>query len=929
MSRFYTTLPGHDLARLAAQLVIDHAPDLAEVLLLLPTRRSVLAMRSALRQCMGERATLLPRMLSLADIGDELPGLIGAAALPLLASIPPAMAATQRLYVLAAQVQQFEASRGGRASLMQALALAQQLAELQDRAIRAQVALTPETLQALFPGDYARHWQQSLAFLNIVAQHWPPLEAALGQTTPTTREVAMLTALAAHWQQHPPATPIFVIGSTGSQPATRTLLRTVAALPQGHVVLPGLDPRIAPEHWQAVDGGHPYEHLKTLLDEASLLPADVTLLGEMLPPSIWLTALQPVDAMANWANCNPVDAASIRLCACQHAEEEARIIALSLREALEKYSGRIALVTPDEGLMARVDAHLAQFHLQANRLSTGTLAQSPVGSAYIATLEAAEKPESLQALLNLLRHPLVRAEEGWESWLGAFERAVRGVSTHGIGQLPPLPAPLRGAHAQRVSDCVRELAAWSRARLRVSEWIDHFNRLLATWMQPGEGEGSMEPALEALEAADMFGPLALDAFAALLRQTLEAAWRGPQFSAHPRLFMLTPVEARLQAFEHVVLGNMQDAIWPGERAQSPWLNLAQQAQLGLPGAKDHAALMAHDVLLLGSAPSVLLTWRQRDGGSPTQRSRYIERLTALLAAQGMDETEQSCPHYRSIAQALHAATAFLPEEAPQPRPPYRPAQLPVSALDRLFTDPYSLYARYILQLRPFDALDAEPEAKDFGILAHRALHGLSEHWNRHESPPEAATLSTMADEALAPFANRPNVQLFWRPRLGAALEYVNAQEILRREQAMRTESEQPISGMIALASGRSITLEGRIDRLEVGEQRHLVDYKTGTPPTLKDVTEGRAVQLLAYAMLLSAQGRQPDTLEYWGLPSGKREGNIAWLAWDEFTASAFESQLRAALDCFMDPSTPLLAQPVIQRSHGDYDGISRYDEWAG
>lgn len=929
MNRFYTALPGQDLALLAARLVMAQAPMLADAVLLLPTRRSVLAMRGAFRRLTGEHTVLLPRMLSLADIGEELPGLIGAPALDMLAAIPPAMAPTQRLYMLAAQVQRFEASRGSRASLTQALALAQQLADLQDRAIRAQVQLTPENLEALFPGDYARHWQQSLAFLNIVAQHWPPLEEALGQTTAAAREVRMLTALADYWALHPPGYPVFAIGSTGSQPATRHLLRTIAAMPQGQVVLPGLDPRIHPDHWAAVDDGHPYAHLKTLLDEAGLAPDEVALLGEAGEESPWLSVLQPVEFMHGWAQEPTLPHAAIRLCACAHAEEEARIIALSLREALENGQGNVALITPDEGLMGRVDAHLLRYAIRANRLSTGTLAQSPTGSAWLALLEAAEAPESLHPLLHLLRHPLLKAGDGWDSWLTAFERAARGVSTHAPGQLPGLPAALRGEHATRVGTLSAALLELARARLSASDWLARCAQLLSQWMQPGEGEETISTALEALVAADMFGPLELDAFAALLRQALDAPWRGPQFNAHPRLFMLTPVEARLQHFEHVVLGNMQDAIWPGERAQSPWLNLAQQAQLGLPNAKDHAALMAHDVLMLASAPSVLLTWRQRDGGSPTQRSRYVERLVARLAAQGVEESALVCVHYKPIATALDAAAAFAPAQAPQPCPAERPSLLPVSALDRLFSDPYSLYARYLLRLRPLDALDAEPEARDFGIIAHSALRQLSEHWNIHATAPDSASLHAMATQALAAFAKRPNVQLFWQPRLIAALEYVNVQEALRRESGMATQSELPVKGEVALANG-NLVLEGRIDRLEEGESRQLVDYKTGAPPTTKDMQEGRAVQLIAYAMLLAAQGRRPDALEYWGLPSGKRDGAIQWLAWDDATAAPLETALCDALAVLMDPQTPLLARPLSgDRQVSDYDGISRYDEWAG
>jgi ATP-dependent helicase/nuclease subunit B len=929
MSGFFTTVPGDDIAHLSAQFVQAQAGRaLADAVLLLPTRRAALAMREAFRRTQGEGSMLLPRMISLADLGEELPGLLGAAALPVLSRIAPAMNAGRRLYLLAAQVQRFEQARGQRASLEQALRLAEQLAELQDRCTRAQAPLTPEALQALFPGDYAEHWTQSLDFLGIVAQIWPVLEAEFGETTAAAREVAILQALATHWADAPPAYPLIAIGSTGSQPATAALLATIAGLPTGAVLLPGLDPRLDDAAWAAIAPGHPYLHLKALLERAGVARHDVRLLGEggAATPSLWLRALEAPERMPGWAeSANAGEHRHLTLCPARHAEEEARAIALMLRHGLTQTEGRIALITPDEGLMQRVQAHLARFNLCANRLSDGTLAQSMAGSAYIALLEAMESPEALHPLLALLRHPLSTMDG---AWLTGFELAVRGVATHSAGAMPALPPALRQAAPYRqLQTLTAELAELAHGRHRASQWVGRTTALLTTLMpQAGEGAAPVREALATLEEADLFGPIDSMAFAGLLRRALDAPWRSPQFTAHPQLFMLTPLEARLQWFDWVVLGNMQDALWPGLHGQSAWLNLAQQQQLGLPGNDEHATLMAHDVLLLGSGPRVFLSYRQRDGGAPAARSRYIERLVACLAMQGVEEATITHHDYRELASAQDTARGFAPEPPPQPQPAARPAQLPVSDLDRLFSDPYSLYAKHLLHLRPLQPLDAEPEARDFGIIAHRALRALTEHWNQHAASPDAATLASMADEALQALAARPNVQLFWKARLAAALAFVNEQEVARRNTMNAVQSEMPLSHPLG---GLPLQLEGRIDRLEQGGV--IVDYKTGAPPSSNDILNGKAVQLLAYGMLLEARGDAVAQLEYWGLPAGKRAGKVVPLAWEEAQAHALPEKLRGALVQLLDPATPLLARPQggSERQIGDYDGISRYDEWAG
>lgn len=933
---FYSSYPGRDLALDAARFISERTGDqLADAVVLLPTRRASQALRDAFRRLNAGNTVLLPRMVSLADVGSELLTLVGHEALSILQSIPPAMPSAQRRYLLAAQVMKFQELSGRDSGLQPSMRLADYLADLQDRCTRAGITLTPEKLAQLFPGDYAMHWQQALQFLDIVAQAWPAIEQVYGQITPAAHEAQLLQALNAAWEKTPPPFPVFAVGSTASQPATAALLSTIAAMEQGAVILPGLDPRLREEAWDAVHESHPYFHLKQLLDRNGRRARDVEPLGDAPAHcSIWLEALCRVEAMEQWQHTplDPAGWAHIRMVACQHAEEEARSIALIMREGLESPSKQVALITPDESLMARVAAHLKQFGLVANRTSAGSLATTEAGSVVVALLQAMRDPQSLRALVQLLRHPLVGlgAPDAWPGWLDAFEHRARGVATHGIGQLPKLPDMLLQTEAAgAVHALVQRLAEGARARLAASAWVTRINALLGSLQpQTGQGHDTVQEALLQCASADVLGRLIdIDDFAVLAEEALAAAWRGPQFDAHPQLTMLTPVEARLQHFDRVILGNMQERLWPGIHGQSPWLNLAQQAQLGLPSVEQHSTLLAHDVLMLGSCAELFLTYPQREAGSPVARSRYLERLVTLLTAQRVAPSEIHQPVYHRWALQAHSSSEFAPEPAPRPTPAERPASLRVTWLDVLFSDPYSLYARAILGLRPLDPLDGEPDPRDLGTIAHALIQQLGEHWTAYHAAPDATMLETMVDAALADFADRAAIQLFWRQRLLRALQFVNAQEQVRRLDAVVVRSELDIVQDVALPTG-ALTLHGRIDRLE-GEA--IIDYKTGKPPRAKDITEGRAVQLLAYALLLAERGDAVAALEYWGLPAGKRAGSVEALAWDDALAADLTGRLRAALAELMDPATPLLARPVPggERFDNDYDGISRYDEWAG
>src|SRR5690606_25523926 len=137
---------------------------------------------------------------------------------------------------------------GGAAAM---LALADDLARLMDDMARRGVDWS--ALDRLVPEDFDRYWQLTLQFLSIAREHWPAILAALGKIEPAMRENLLIEAEATRLARH--TGPVIAAGSTGSMPATAKFLRAIAQLPQGAVVLPGLDLSLDEEAWQQIGGG--------------------------------------------------------------------------------------------------------------------------------------------------------------------------------------------------------------------------------------------------------------------------------------------------------------------------------------------------------------------------------------------------------------------------------------------------------------------------------------------------------------------------------------------------------------------------------------------------------------------------------------------------------------------------------------------------
>ncbi len=942
------------MARVAAEHVLaSHtSEDLAHTIMLLPTRRSIATLRDAFATALNGRASLLPRMIALGDLALALPSLLPARHRHWLAVIPPAMGRMEHRYLLARYAAVFERARMGQCTAHYALSLADSLLTLQEDAIRYGADLNPARIRGLMYGDHAKHWQDGLEFLAILSEHWPTIEKETGKITQAAHERLLIHGLANHWRDHPPAHAVYALGSTASQPATAQLLTVIAAMPRGHVILTGFDGSIDADEWQAIAPGHPLYYPAQWLQHQSLTPDAVVPLAEPHPrASLWRESLASPHRMAQWRSQALPDYQHLRLIPCIHPEEEARLVSLIIREGLEHPARTVALITPDEGFMAQVSAHLKRYGVIADRLNAGSLATTLVGSLWLALVRVIATPSDNLAVRHLLNHSELGLDAGL---LQALEPGWHGVSRRRPGQLPGHDPSLT-AHAQyaQLVAWLKQLLSLQRREYLASAWIEQLQGLLHRW-DSGDRTTSaaITETIAQMEAADGLGPLAIEEFTALLLEHFAAPTRMSGLRTHPRLRMLTPVEARLAPLDRVILARMDDHHWPGHAPANPWLNQAAQQAIGLPSHAEHISLMAHDLLLLGSAPEVFCTYARRDSSGPTTRSRFLERLVTLLASHGVDEAAIAAPSLLDWANRQYACDTLAPEPPIAPRPPadLRPRRLPASQIDRLFTDPFSIYARYVLGLKPLRAINAEPEASDFGSLTHRAIEALTHYWNAHERPADDATLEAIAAEALRHVEDRSAIDLFWRTRLMGGLRYINGLENERRRaEPLSVAAEQLVEATLTLPGGETITLHGTIDRIEESASRGrvVIDHKTGKIPSENEILEGRALQLMVYAILLNAHNSTVtgdiasplvnaaapvSAIEYWQLPKLGEEGMIRSTAIHE-RIDVLEEKLKTALLQMLDPTTPFLARPVPssndERYGNDYDGISRYDEWAG
>jgi ATP-dependent helicase/nuclease subunit B len=949
---------------LAAGVLAGYRSDplaLADVLILLPTRRSVRALREAFLRASGGTPTLLPRMAPLGDLDDgEWEALPGDEAL----TLPPAIDGAEREALLTELVLAFRSDDGEPVAqtTAQALKLARELASLLDELAIDGVPF--DKLETLVDGNFAHHWQHTLKFLAIVGEHWPTILAARGQIDALDRRTRSIRAQATRWRAHPPATPVIAAGSTGSQPATRELLATIAGLPQGVVVLPGLDREIDDESWSKLDPTHPQFGLRELLpalgcerQEVAEWPGDA---GEHARRLLIAELMRPAETTHGWQRPSTAALDHVTRADCATPHQEALVIALALREALETPHRTAALVTPDRDLARRVAAELRRWDVEIDDSAGQPLADTPPAALLRALVAAVDSGFAPIDLLALLKHPLCTLGLTRAALLDTARRLDRKV----LRGLKPEPGPdalrrLVGERladkpdhhpvadlVQRVTNATASLAA-AMAAEATPEALLEATIAAAEQCAPGEalwsGEAgeALADALARLRSAWTGRPaVPAGQWPALLTTMLAPEVLRPAFGRHPRLAIWGPLEARLQRADLLVLGGLNEGTWPPAVDTGPWINRPMRATLGLPQPERRVGLSAHDFVAALSAERVLLTRAEREGGAPTVPSRWLARLDALF---GWDPESPAPPpeyiqrgrrSYAAWAEAFDDPGTYKPWPRPEPRPPLeaRPKQLSVSSVEQWRRDPYGLYARQILKLRLLDPLEQELGAAERGSHLHNALDEFLKAHPDGALPADALQrFEAMGERHLATVLAAPAERAFWWPRFQRLARWFVATERARRAAGTKLLASET-KGSVALGPLTVTAIADRIDEIEPGGW-NIIDYKTGRVPTPKELEGLFAPQLLLEAaMQFEAIKEAPRTvhLSYWqanGLGDG---GRVIEIEDSETLVPQMIALVRKMIDHFGDPSTPYTALPWPEfiPHFNDYQHLARVAEWS-
>lgn len=987
-----------DLAAGVLSWAGDQPPEtLSDAVILLPNRRAARAFTVALKRQSGGRSLLLPQVRPLGDLEEDeppfSPGELGI-------DLPPAIAPLTRRFEMARMiVEDFQPGMKPLRALEMADALGAfldscQLEEIGDLE-RVRTLVEGDMAEhwqasAEFLGLAVEAWPRRLQAMGLVDPAWRRAKLLRLLATTWTETPPLQTVIAAGSTGTVPAAAA-VLTAVAAAPRGCVVLPGLD-FDLDDAVWDGLG-----ESEQ-----HPQNALWRLLNHAKVSRRDVRPWFEVPEPAqgeargrarqrLIQEALRPADATADWretirtlrasaAATRSIDPiaeglAGLSVVTVRAEEDAAATIALMMRETLETPDATCALVTPDLALGRRVEARLERWGITADSSSGRPLSRMAAGRLIDLASRFMARPLDPHGLLALLKHPLVRIEledTDYETAVAALERhALRGpvcrdwsrarrtllkvTEPRDDGRKASDHTRTDVAAAGRLLDRLESLSDLVGADFAPTASLDKAAQALTTlvealagqaaWAGP-DGEAAASFLVGLIEGGGSLPPVSRDEAADLVSRLLTEQTVRIGGANQSRLRILGAIEARLVRADRMILAGLEEGVWPNAAPTDPFLSRPMRKTMGLPPPERRLGQTAQDFVQAACAQNAILVHAERRGGQPAVKSRWLWRLDMLTRGANTPETLVGLdPFLQAVAQAraLDAPKRPVPEYSrrPEPRPPVerRPRELPVTGVERWVRDPYAVYARYILGLKPLGRPGQSAEAIARGNAVHKAVERLTLAWPDILPEDGADQLEGLLIEELGAHGFEDAAMAREVPLARNAARWWARHEIERRARGVEIRVEERVS-MTFEAPFAPFTLTAKADRIELSSTGAAVlDFKTGSIPSAKQVKSGFSPQLTLTGAILAATGLsgrpavQPEELTYVRVVGRKVPGDaVVRASGDEavvLSQAALEG-LKSRVARFDDVSTPYLswvAPQFMGNFGGNYDHLARVWEW--
>ncbi len=801
-----------------------------------------------------------------------------------------------------------------------------------------------EGLLAVDDGELASHKQQILQFLQYFGSVWQNVLVKDGLASAAKNRNLMLKNYSDDLLVNGSKYPIIAAGSTGSVIAAAELLKTIAWLENGRVVLFGLDKDLNEEIWQKIVENHPQFMLKKLLERMEVSRRDVVEIANVkqsddLVVNLCSLAALPAEFIFDKQLAVKDQVNSITKIETENEFDEAKIIALLFRQALETKGKTAALISNDKNLIELVRVNLLAWQVEIDDSASSNLAESELVNYLFLISEFAKNDFSAVNLLAVLKHSLTNFNSEFLRVLemGVFRDVVKFFGFDDLilwvennddlvvwlVEIAEIFKPLIGEFEKEEVDFVK----------MVGVHFDCFEKLIHTHFHPresgddkaGGGEEFLEFYQEISATKSNFS-LEPQSYNQLLKNLLKNYQFRKSGQFHPRLHILSTMEARLMSYDLTIVVGLCEGEFPA-KVSDDWLGNKIRAEFGLSSGAKKIGISAYDFCNYLANKEVVLLYPKNQNNAPTIKSRFLLKLETVLKLNGWESWLKNGQQYLQLLVLDDKKRVNISRANPKPK--HNLQKISATDISKWLRNPYYIYAKRILQLKPLQQIEQDASFREFGNFVHKALEEFVKNYPQID-------LKDYGEKIFANYFPDPTSRLLWWAKFENIVKW-----FLKQEEELRNNSQVNfLASFVEIEAEitiKDIILTTKIDRINLYRDGsfEIIDYKTGALPQAKEIKSGLEPQLAVEALILT-KGKikncseikleKISNLQYQNL-KGRDQNEVKDLAdIDKLIAAADDGILRL-LEIFVDQNIGYICCPNIDiYKEDDYWHLGRVGE---
>lgn len=799
--------------------------DIENIRIYLPTRRSCRFMQELFIENSKEKRIILPKILPIGEIDIEQDNFE-----QLLIEAPELVSRLEQK-VLITKIIMNKALLNESAfsfNFFQSLNLSDSLANLLEEMLSEEVDIFK--LRDLRSLDQSSHWLDIVSFLEYayvnfieILQHENKLDYSRWQNLVINHQINNLNS----------SDIIFVIGSSGSKKIVRRFINKVLTLKNGYLVLPSYDASDLRDSLEENNFANYYYHIKKLIDLCEIKYDDINQLDKS-------SLLNNQEKIVDYYEL-------------EDEKQEAKFIADYIENLLQSgYSGSISIVTHNQELVQDIEIFLSSKDIYLDNSLGYELKNSQIFT-FIRSLSKLilSKMDSL-SLSYFLKHPFMINEYVFE-----FEKEfLRGpeifftdesIITKNTKMSDEAKYFISNLHKKILilykKYNISSICAYSFTKDLIHLAEDIYPKI---WLHDA-ADLSVSFFQEYISSCHKLGDIKRDNYVYLLDHFISGVKYRNKFGWKSKIFAINPIEMRMLKFDIVIIADMNDGSWPRIQNDDPWMNNNMRTELGLASKNSNISKSFHDFICLVNNNNVIITRAKKKSSLEVPMSRFLRQLIFqkdLILRHHNKASDVSCYFNRKYKTK---SAQFVSLEYDK-----KPKTISATQLETLIRNPYAFFAKKILLLRKIDDLAREYNMADFGNFVHKAIDIYTKDLNSGRK----SDILNIASEILKQARCNEFIYNSWMAKfVKISRDFIAFDNQRRQKNNLNIKSE--INGFldIKLGDNKNITITARADRIELMSKNiAIIDYKTGSLPSKKDIDHGLSPQLLVEG-LIAAQGQ--------------------------------------------------------------------------